>query len=62
MRVPRRQIHGTDGLHACCTATSIARQSGKPMRNLLTMDRIEQDMHTSATLIPMLHGRSTPLR
>ncbi|MDN4482222.1 aldehyde dehydrogenase family protein [Demequina lignilytica] len=56
------RIHGADGLREFCTVKSIARQTRKPMLNLLTMDRTEKDMHTAAKMIPMLHGKSKPQR
>ena len=56
------RIHGADGLREFNTVKSIARQTRKAMLNLLTMDRTDKDMHTAASMIPMLHGKSKPQR
>ncbi|WP_460772813.1 aldehyde dehydrogenase family protein [Microbacterium sp. GXF7504] len=51
------RIHGADGLREFSVPKSIARQTGKGMLHLLTLDRSEKDMHTVERMIPMLHGK-----
>jgi NAD-dependent aldehyde dehydrogenases len=51
------RIHGEDGLKEFATPKSVARQTGKAMLNLLTLERSDKDMHMVARMIPMLHGK-----
>lgn len=51
------RIHGADGLREFSVPKSIARQTGKGLLHLLTLERSDRDMHLVARMIPMLHGK-----
>jgi len=51
------RIHGADGLREFARPKSIARQRMKPMVNLTSFSRSDQDMRKLMTLATMLHGR-----
>jgi acyl-CoA reductase-like NAD-dependent aldehyde dehydrogenase len=51
------RIHGADGLREFARAKSITRQRMKPMVNLTSFSRTDQDMHKLVTLTTLLHGR-----
>jgi acyl-CoA reductase-like NAD-dependent aldehyde dehydrogenase len=51
------RIHGADGLREFARPKSIARQRMKPMVNLTSFSRTDQDMHKLVSLATVLHGR-----
>jgi acyl-CoA reductase-like NAD-dependent aldehyde dehydrogenase len=51
------RIHGADGLREFARPKSIARQRMKPMVNLTSFSRTDQDMHKLVSLATLLHGR-----
>jgi acyl-CoA reductase-like NAD-dependent aldehyde dehydrogenase len=51
------RIHGADGLREFARPKSIARQRMKPMVNLTSFSRTDQDMHKLISLATVLHGR-----
>jgi acyl-CoA reductase-like NAD-dependent aldehyde dehydrogenase len=51
------RIHGADGLREFARPKSITRQRMKPMVNLTSFSRTDQDMRKLLTLATMLHGR-----
>ncbi|HEY1643137.1 MAG TPA: aldehyde dehydrogenase family protein [Streptosporangiaceae bacterium] len=51
------RIHGADGLREFARPKAIARQRMKPMVNLTSFSRTDQDMKKILTLTTMLHGR-----
>ena len=51
------RIHGADGLREFARPKSIARQRMKPMVNLTSFSRTDQDMRKLLNLATMLHGR-----
>jgi acyl-CoA reductase-like NAD-dependent aldehyde dehydrogenase len=51
------RIHGADGLREFARPKSIARQRMKPMINLTSFSRTDQDMRKLVSLVTMLHGR-----
>jgi acyl-CoA reductase-like NAD-dependent aldehyde dehydrogenase len=51
------RIHGADGLREFARPKSITRQRMKPMINLTSFSRTDQDMRKLVTLVTMLHGR-----
>ena len=51
------RIHGADGLREFARPKSIARQRMKPMVNLTSFSRTDQDMRKLLSLATMLHGR-----
>jgi acyl-CoA reductase-like NAD-dependent aldehyde dehydrogenase len=51
------RIHGADGLREFSRAKSITRQRMKPMVNLTSFSRTDDDMRKLLTLATMLHGR-----
>jgi acyl-CoA reductase-like NAD-dependent aldehyde dehydrogenase len=51
------RIHGADGLREFARPKSITRQRMKPMINLTSFSRTDQDMHKLVTLTTLLHGR-----
>ncbi len=51
------RIHGADGLREFARPKAIARQRMKPMVNLTSFSRTDQDMKKILTLATMLHGR-----
>jgi acyl-CoA reductase-like NAD-dependent aldehyde dehydrogenase len=51
------RIHGADGLREFARPKSIARQRMKPMVNLTSFSRSDQDRRKLMTLATMLHGR-----
>jgi acyl-CoA reductase-like NAD-dependent aldehyde dehydrogenase len=51
------RIHGADGLREFARPKAIARQRMKPMLNLTSFSRTDQDMKKILTLTTMLHGR-----
>ncbi len=51
------RIHGADGLREFARPKSIARQRMKPMINLTSFSRTDQDMRKLVTLVTVLHGR-----
>jgi acyl-CoA reductase-like NAD-dependent aldehyde dehydrogenase len=51
------RIHGTDGLHEFAKAKAITRQRMKPMVNLTSFTRTDQDMKKILTFANLLHGR-----
>jgi hypothetical protein len=51
------RIHGADGLREFARPKSIARQRMKPMVNLSSLTRTDQDMKKILALATFLHGR-----
>jgi acyl-CoA reductase-like NAD-dependent aldehyde dehydrogenase len=51
------RIHGADGLREFARPKSIARQRMKPMVNLSSLTRTDQDMKKILALATLLHGR-----
>jgi acyl-CoA reductase-like NAD-dependent aldehyde dehydrogenase len=51
------RIHGADGLREFARPKSITRQRMKPMVNLTSFSRTDQDMRKLLSLATMLHGR-----
>jgi acyl-CoA reductase-like NAD-dependent aldehyde dehydrogenase len=51
------RIHGADGLREFTRPKSITRQRMKPMVNLTSLSRTDQDMRKLLNLAAMLHGR-----
>jgi acyl-CoA reductase-like NAD-dependent aldehyde dehydrogenase len=51
------RIHGADGLREFARPKSITRQRMKPMVNLTSFSRTDQDMRKLLNLATMLHGR-----
>jgi acyl-CoA reductase-like NAD-dependent aldehyde dehydrogenase len=51
------RIHGADGLREFARPKSITRQRMKPMVNLTSLSRTDQDMKKILSLATMLHGR-----
>ena len=51
------RIHGADGLREFARPKSITRQRMKPMVNLTSFSRTDQDMRKLVALVTMLHGR-----
>jgi acyl-CoA reductase-like NAD-dependent aldehyde dehydrogenase len=51
------RIHGADGLREFARPKAIARQRMKPMLNLTSFSRTDQDMKKILALATMLHGR-----
>ena len=51
------RIHGADGLREFARPKSIARQRMKPMVNLTSFERSDQDMKRLLSLATLLHGR-----
>jgi acyl-CoA reductase-like NAD-dependent aldehyde dehydrogenase len=51
------RIHGADGLREFARPKSIARQRMKPLVNLTSFSRTDQDMHKLVSLATLLHGR-----
>ena len=51
------RIHGADGLREFARPKSIARQRMKPMVNLTSFERGDQDMKRLLGLATLLHGR-----
>ena len=51
------RIHGADGLREFAKAKAITRQRMKPMVNLTSFSRTDQDMRKLLNLATMLHGR-----
>jgi acyl-CoA reductase-like NAD-dependent aldehyde dehydrogenase len=51
------RIHGADGLREFARPKSITRQRMKPMVNLTSFSRTDQDMRKLIALVTMLHGR-----
>jgi hypothetical protein len=51
------RIHGADGLREFSRAKSITRQRMKPMVNLTSFSRTDDDMRKLVTFATMLHGR-----
>jgi acyl-CoA reductase-like NAD-dependent aldehyde dehydrogenase len=51
------RIHGADGLREFAKAKAITRQRMKPMVNLTTFTRTDQDMKKILTLATILHGK-----
>jgi acyl-CoA reductase-like NAD-dependent aldehyde dehydrogenase len=51
------RIHGADGLREFTRPKSITRQRMKPMVNLTSFSRTDQDMRRLLTLTTVLHGR-----
>jgi acyl-CoA reductase-like NAD-dependent aldehyde dehydrogenase len=51
------RIHGPDGLREFTRAKSITRQRMKPMVNLTTFSRSDQDMKKVLSLVTLLHGK-----
>jgi acyl-CoA reductase-like NAD-dependent aldehyde dehydrogenase len=51
------RIHGADGLREFSRAKSIARQRMKPLANVSSLTRTDQDMKKVLGLATLLHGR-----
>jgi acyl-CoA reductase-like NAD-dependent aldehyde dehydrogenase len=51
------RIHGADGLREFAQPKAIARQRMKPMMNLTSLARTDQDMKKALGLVTMLHGK-----
>jgi acyl-CoA reductase-like NAD-dependent aldehyde dehydrogenase len=51
------RIHGADGLREFARPKSIARQRMKPLVNLTTFNRSDEDMRKIMKLVTFLHGR-----
>jgi acyl-CoA reductase-like NAD-dependent aldehyde dehydrogenase len=51
------RIHGADGLREFARPKSITRQRMKPLVNLTSLSRTDQDMRKLLTLATVLHGR-----
>jgi acyl-CoA reductase-like NAD-dependent aldehyde dehydrogenase len=51
------RVHGPDGLREFARAKSITRQRMKPMVNLTSFGRTDQDMKKVLSLVTMLHGK-----
>jgi acyl-CoA reductase-like NAD-dependent aldehyde dehydrogenase len=51
------RIHGADGLREFARAKAITRQRMKPMVNLATFTRSDQDMKKILSLVTILHGK-----
>jgi acyl-CoA reductase-like NAD-dependent aldehyde dehydrogenase len=51
------RIHGADGLREFARPKSISRQRMKPMVNLTSFSRTDQDMRKLLSLVTVLHGR-----
>jgi hypothetical protein len=51
------RIHGADGLREFARPKSIARQWIKPLVNLTSFGRTDQDMKKILNAVTMLHGR-----
>jgi acyl-CoA reductase-like NAD-dependent aldehyde dehydrogenase len=51
------RIHGADGLREFARAKSITRQRMKPMVNLTSFTRSDQDLKRAISLVTMLHGK-----
>jgi hypothetical protein len=51
------RIHGADGLREFARPKSIARQRMKPLVNLTSFSRTDEDMKKIMRLITFLHGR-----
>jgi hypothetical protein len=51
------RIHGTDGMREFARPKAITRQRIKPMVNLTSFSRTDQDMKKILSLVTILHGR-----
>ncbi len=51
------RIHGADGLREFSRAKAITRQRMKPMLNMTTLSRTEQDLKRAISLATLMHGR-----
>jgi acyl-CoA reductase-like NAD-dependent aldehyde dehydrogenase len=51
------RIHGADGLREFSRAKAITRQRMKPLVNLTSFDRTDEDMRKIVGLVTLLHGR-----
>jgi hypothetical protein len=51
------RIHGADGLREFSRPKSIARQWMKPVVNLTSFSRTDEDMNKIMRLVTILHGR-----
>jgi acyl-CoA reductase-like NAD-dependent aldehyde dehydrogenase len=51
------RIHGTDGMREFARPKAITRQRMKPMVNLTSFSRTDQDMKKILSLVTILHGR-----
>ena len=51
------RIHGADGLREFARAKAITRQRMRPLVNLTTFRRTDQDMRRILSLVTLLHGR-----